>query len=543
VGSHAGSAEPPDSERIVDLEDHLARSADALRNLTDLAQVGAWTLEVPSMAMDLSPKVLEILEVDLDASEFDRMIRLYTPESRALIEEVIDAAISDGVPWDVEVPTETGSGREIWVRIIGRAVLENGATVRITGAIQDVTERRLAEEARRKLDERMTEAQRLESLGFLAGGIAHDFNNLLAVIMNYTAFVAERAADAAALPGGEAWHDAETDLAEVQSAARRAADLTRQMLTFARREVVQPVVLDLNGVIEELVPLLERTTGEGIELSVSLSPAPWNVNADPGRVEQVLMNLVLNARDAMPEGGMLRIDTRNVEADAVYLEGYPGAQPGRYVRLRVSDTGFGMDEETRRRALEPFFTTKPPHIGTGLGLASVHGIVAQADGGLQLSSEIGTGTVVNILLPATDAVAQPIPAPRIAQNVGGHETILVVEDEAALAEVTRRLLTRNGYHLITASSGGRAIEVATRFDGTIDLLLTDVVLPDMSGRDVASKLEVFRPGLRVLFMSGYAQPVLASRGALEEGVRLIEKPFSAATLLTQVRDVLDEPRP
>jgi hypothetical protein len=539
VAKKASGAEPPDGERIADLADQLARSADALRDLTDIAQVGAWTVSVPSMELDLSPKVLEILEVDPDSVEFGRMLQLYADESRELIETALDAAIDAGVPWDVEVPTETGAGREIWVRIIGRPVVEGGMTVRVTGAIQDVTERRRADEARRKLDERMVEAARLESLGLLAGGIAHDFNNLLAVIINYAAFVSERVDAAAAAPGGETWEEAASDLIEVQQAARRAADLTRQMLTFARREVAQLKVLDLNRVVGDLVSLLERTVGESIQVSTSLSTVLWNVNADPGQVEQVLMNLVLNARDAMPAGGELRIDTANVDADLPYLEGYPGVTPGRYVRLRVSDTGIGMDDETRRHALEPFFTTKPHHIGTGLGLASVHGIVTQAGGGVQLYSEVGAGTTVGVLLPGTDAQATPVPAPPAEQKVGGHETVLMVEDEAALAEVTRRVLTRNGYTLLSASSGDEAIEVAAQHDGTIDLLLTDVVLPGMSGRDVAEKLAVARPGIRVVFMSGYARPVLASRGALDAGVRLVEKPFSEAVLLTNVRAALD----
>ncbi len=525
-----------------DTEQELERARQALRNLSELVQVGTWDLEVPTMEMVLSPEVLEIFEVPPEETAFDRMIELYTPEGRAVVEAALGGAIQDGQPWDVEVPSLTGRGREIWVRIFGRPVVEDGVVTRMAGAIQDVTARRAAEEERRRLDEGLVEAQRLESLGLLAGGIAHDFNNLLSVIMHYAGFAGEQVAEAAEGPDGERWRQARDDLVEVQRAAERAAELTRRMLEFARREVLHPKVLDLNEVVEQLTPLLARTAGEGIRFATTLVDEPWRVNADAAQLEQILVNLVINARDAMPDGGLLQIETLNVEADDAYVGAFPGAQPGRYVSLRVSDTGIGMDEETRRRALEPFFTTKPPDVGTGLGLASVHGIVGQSGGFLKIYSEVGAGTTIGILLPATDAEVTRPAAELLERAEGGRETILVVEDEAPLREVARRVLSRNGYAVLTAADGNEAVEVAARHDDRIDLLLTDVVLPAMSGREVAAKLEASRPGIAVLFMSGYAQPVLASRGVLDDGVHLVEKPFSEQTLLTKVRELIDDPR-
>jgi CheY-like chemotaxis protein len=331
------------------------------------------------------------------------------------------------------------------------------------------------------------------------------------------------------------------DVLQIQRAAERATALTHQLLAFGRREVVRPQVLDLNAVVAEVEQLLRRTLGEHVELVTSLAPGLWPIVADPGQVEQVLVNLAVNARDAMPRGGSLTIDTQNLEADVNYASRLPGLEAGRYVRLRVSDTGMGMPKDVIDRAFEPFFTTKPRGEGSGLGLATVYGIVTQAGGRAQIYSEPGLGTTFSALLPAgVSERGAPEREPDAAGTSHG-ETILVVEDEDAMREVTRRMLSRAGYEVVVAAGGQEALALASDEDVVIDLLLTDVVMPHMLGKEVAERVRGIRPSVRVLYMSGYAQPVLATQGTLDPGVTLIEKPFSASELLTKVREALDEP--
>jgi hypothetical protein len=388
-----------------------------------------------------------------------------------------------------------------------------------------------AEVEHERLEGQLHQSQRMESLGQLAGGVAHDFNNLLAVISNYASFVSEELDDKEA---------AQNDLGQIRVAAERAAELTRQLLAFAGRKVLQPVIFDLNQVIVAVEQLLRRTIGEHVELVISLSTDPSFVEADPGQLEQVLVNLAVNARDAMPDGGLLTIDTENSEIDVAYTEANPGLAPGRYVRLRVSDTGSGMEQAVLDHVFEPFFTTKPRSEGTGLGLPTVFGIVAQAGGEIQLFSEPGIGTTCRVLLPTTDrtpTIGRSLTEPR---DLHGTETVVVVEDEDALREVARRILSRNGYVVLTSANGPEAIALVERHTGVIDLLLTDVIMPQMLGKEVAARIQEFRPGLPVLYMSGYARPVLGP--TLGEEIALLEKPFSEQLLLIKVRDVLDNVR-
>ncbi|GGL14711.1 ATP-binding protein [Mangrovihabitans endophyticus] len=403
---------------------------------------------------------------------------------------------------------------------------------RVVVVIRDLTEQRRAETERARLcDEADTHrSQRLESLGQLAGGIAHDFNNLLGVIVNYTNFVIEEASSQAADLAAIA-----ADARQVLKAGERGTDLTHRLLAFARREVVRPRVLDLNEVVAGAREAVRQAIGEHLQLIVRLGDRLPPVSCDPAQIEQMLVNLAVNARDAMPSGGRLVIDTERFQAEP------GGAVPaGDYVRLRVADSGCGMPAEVTERACEPFFTTKGSGSGTGLGLATVYGIVTQAEGQIHLASEPGVGTTVTVLLPAGSAepaAAAPVPEP--AARAGQGETLLVVEDESALREVAGRILSAAGYRVIAADSGPHALELAARHHGDIDLLVSDVVMPGMLGKELAERLVGQRPATRVLFMSGYAQPVLASHGTLEPGVALLEKPFTAAGLLSAVRRRLD----
>jgi PAS domain S-box-containing protein len=411
-------------------------------------------------------------------------------------------------------------GRETELQITSHDIVSGNRAARVVVA-EDVTEKE-------RLQHQLQQSQRLESLGQLAGGVAHDFNNLLAVILGYTAFVEEKVSG-----------QVREDVGQIREAGERATRLTRQLLAFARREVVRPESLDLTGLVREMDQLLRRTIGEHVRLSATLAPDLWPVMADQGQLEQVLVNLAVNARDAMPEGGTLGLETDNVYADQDYATSRPGLAIGRYVRLRVSDTGTGMPRDVVARAFEPFFTTKPKGEGTGLGLATIYGIVTGAGGHAHIYSEPGIGTTFTVLLPASDARAcEPEPDVSAGRASSGG-TVLVVEDEEAMLEVTRRILTRNGFTVLTAGKGSEAIRCASDHEGSIDLLLTDVVMPEMLGKEVAERITELRPDIRVLFMSGYAKGVIGAVGDIADGHALIDKPFSEATLIGRVRQVLE----
>jgi len=387
--------------------------------------------------------------------------------------------------------------------------------------IRDLSERAHAEQekARLRAEAHLHRSQRLESLGQLAGGIAHDFNNMLGVIVNYANFVIEEASS----PSPDLKAIA-ADAKQVVRAGERGTDLTHQLLSFARREVVRPQVLDLNAAIYSVEEMLRRSLGEHINLLVRAEPGLPAVVCDPGQIEQMLVSLAVNARDAMPGGGDLVIDT---------------GRCGDQVRLRVSDSGSGMSPEVLERAFEPFFTTKGSG-GTGLGLATVYGTVTQAGGEVTLASSVGLGTTVTVLLPASSDFSDISPSSDFSPIGGRGETLLVVEDEAALREVAGRILSGAGYHVLAAECGATALELAARHEGVIDLLVSDVVMPGMLGKELADRLTGVRPDTRVLYMSGYAQPVLHSQGTLDPGVSLLEKPFTAGDLLAAVRRRLDD---
>ncbi len=437
-------------------------------------------------------------------------------------------------------------GRKFPAEITLSALPTDGGML-VTAAIRDVTER-LALQAERerlraiaeqeKVERRLQQSQRLESLGQLVGGVAHDFNNLLNVIQGYADFSAEQV---------QALARADTrlepvldDIEQVRVAAQQATRLTRQLLTFARHEVNRPEVLDLNEAVNGAGQLLRRTLGEHIDLTIAAEPALWRVKADRSQLEQVLVNLAVNARDAMPGGGRLTIDTGNAEVDAAYATRRPELKPGRYTRLRVSDTGMGMDRATADRVFEPFFSTKPKGRGTGLGLATVYGVVTQAGGSIEIYSEKGLGTTISVLLPATDEDAEPYRPPAVSHDDhrGHGETVLVVEDEEILRELTTRILTRSGYQVCVVSSGSGAVRRAGDPAQPIDLLLTDVVMPEMLGNEVAARVGAIRPGVPALFMSGYAQPILDSHGVPAPAFDVVEKPFTEAVLLSRVRKAI-----
>lgn len=400
---------------------------------------------------------------------------------------------------------------------------------------QDVTEKQ-------KFELHLHQAQRMESLGQLAGGVAHDFNNLIGVILNFSWFVKANLTAEVEGGGADRFRSVLKDVERIERAAENAARLTHQLLAFARVEVVQPRAMNINTVVAEMEPLLRRTLGEHINLVVSPGPDLWPVLIDSGQLSQVLTNLAVNSRDAMPKGGSLTIDASNVHVDSAYAAARPGLKPGRYVLLRVSDTGTGMDKKTLEHAFEPFFTTKARGQGTGLGLATIYGIVTQAGGRVDVYSEVGMGTRVSVLLPATDQTESVVEPAASGPIKIATETVLVVEDSDDLREIIERILSKSGYQVMVAANGLDAVKVARAFPGHIDLVLTDLIMPLMLGTELAPRLVETRPDLRVLYMSGFALPALGTRGSLSSEVALLDKPFTEPTLLASVRKVLGDAR-
>jgi signal transduction histidine kinase/CheY-like chemotaxis protein len=427
---------------------------------------------------------------------------------------------------------------------ISLAAMQTDQGLLVAAAIRDLTQQM----ERERLEHQLQQTRRLESLGLLAGGVAHDFNNLMGVIDGYAGFIAEDA-HAATAEGLEQFRAAVIEEAEhIRKAVGRATHLTRQLLAFGRRELTRPELVDLNAVVRDTVNLLERTLGEHITVVTSFGADLAGIMADAGQLEQVIVNTAVNARDAMPTGGMLTIDTSSVTVDEAYAA-ESGASPGPYVRLRIADTGTGMTEETLTHVFEPFFTTKPTGHGTGLGLSTVYGIVARHGGHIAVYSEPDHGSTFSILLPATPDQAVPAtaapgaPVPTVVPADDEVRTILVVDDEAGMREVASRIIARAGYRVLVAPDGPHALALAREHPGPIDLLLTDVIMPRMLGKELAETLRRTRPGLRMVYMSGYAQPVLTAQGTLDPGTSLVEKPFTEAQLLGAIRAALVEAPP
>jgi PAS domain S-box-containing protein len=416
---------------------------------------------------------------------------------------------------------------------------ESSAPYAVCGITTEITEEVRAEAERVALENRLQQVARMESLGKLAGGVAHDFNNLLAVILNYADFVLAALPEEAPEELQPALTSARDDVKNILLSAEKAAALTRQLLIFARRDQFKPSVLDLNEVVADLEPLLRRTLGEDVRLEFSLKRGLWPVRADRSRLEQVMVNLSVNARDAMPGGGSLSVTTENVVLEPD--EGRRlGLQGGPYMRLTVVDTGTGMSPDVAARAIEPFFTTKPKGQGTGLGLATVFGIVADAGGQLLLDTRVGKGTTIQVYLPTSLERPLEVSVPHVPFALARGETVLVVEDEEPVREVARRILAESGYAVLTAPDGSEALRVCREHDGPIDLLLTDVVMPGLSGPELVEQARLLRPDMRALYISGYPEDFLARRHDVDKATTLLGKPFTAQTLLRVVRFTLDQ---
>ena len=502
-------------------------------DLYDQAPVGYCTVSDQDLLIEANLSVATLLGVARDALIKQPISRFIFKEDQDIYYLFRKQPIRAGKTQACELRMVTIDGTAFWAHLQATVVQDEGNAPVCHLVMTDITERKQAETEREKLEEQLRASQKMEAIGNLAGGIAHDFNNLLSVILCCTDFALARVRE-----------DDRTreELLEVHKAGARAVALTRQLLAFSRKQMLQPVVLDLNQIAAGVEKMLRRILGEDIDYVQVLAPDLGAVRADPGQIEQVLMNLVVNARDAMPTGGKLTIETSNVDLDEEYAARHVAVKPGPYVRFTVSDTGCGMDTATQARIFEPFFTTKEKGKGTGLGLSTVYGIVAQSGGTIWVCSEPGQGTTFKIYLPREISAKMTVTATRLAAvqtPPTGTETILVVEDEEAILNIAKRILREAGYTVLTAASPDDALMACKAQQGKIHLLLTDVVMPQMGGRVLAETLVVARPGIKVLYMSGYTDDAIVHHGTLDPGTHFIAKPFSAADLTRKVRKVLD----
>jgi PAS domain S-box-containing protein len=463
---------------------------------------------------------------------FDSWLRLVHPEDIDRVEEGVRSSTRSVKGFAIDLRMKKKKGEWLWVSARGKPMESDpsGQVLRVVGTLSDITERKRGEEENARLEARLQQAQKMESVGRLAGGVAHDFNNMLGVILGHATMALEQT------PSGDPIHE---DLTEIKIAAERSAALTQQLLAFARKQPIAPKVLNLNETVDGILKMLRRLIGENIHFSFCPGSDLWPVKVDPAQIDQILANLCVNAMDAISNTGKIIIETGNRTIDEAYSSSDEGVKAGEYVRLAVIDTGRGMDQETMDHAFEPFFTTKEIGKGTGLGLATVYGAVKQNNGFVHLNSRHGQGTAFEIFFPRSKEKNRQICASSsVESTLCGNETILLVEDEPAILKITKMILKKQGYTVFAVNNPGEALRLARDHADTIHLIITDVVMPEMNGRDLVNSLMPFNPNLKHLFMSGYTADVIAHQGVLEPGVHFIEKPFSSKELAYKVREVL-----
>jgi len=506
----------------------LQKTHRLLKETQSIAGLGGWEYDVHTRRIKWTDEMYRIYGVDrnYDPNDVSRNISFYAPQHAPVIEKALRCALEAGEPYDLELELIRAGGERIWVRTMSRPVMENGKVVRVTGNIMNITESKRAEAEKQKLRDQLVMAQKMELVGRLAGGVAHDFNNMLNVILGYADMAMDKVNPAQPL---------HADLKEIYNAATRSAGITRQLLAFARKQTIAPKVLDLNEALEGMLKMLRRLIGENIDLVWLPGAGLRMVKMDPAQIDQILVNLCVNARDAISGVGKVTIETNSVTFDDISSKDHLGLFPGAYVMLAVSDDGCGMDRESCAKIFEPFFTTKELGKGTGLGLATVYGIVKQNNGFIYVESEPGNGTTFKIYLPCHEDGGKSSRIEEVTQAPQGDgKTILLVEDEVMILNLGRRMLEALGYQVLVANSPTEAFRLAEMHTGMIDLLVTDIVMPEMNGHDLAARIETIRPGLKTLYMSGYTANVIAYQGVLRHGIQFLQKPFSKKELAAKV---------
>jgi two-component system cell cycle sensor histidine kinase/response regulator CckA len=513
-------------------EQALSEKSVELRTAQRLANTGNWSWTIATNEVQWSDELYRICgyDVNLPPPPIPDMASFYTPESWVRLNDAVAEALRNGNPYELELDLVRTDGviRNTFAR--GRVDRDaGGRIVRLHGTVQDISDRRRGDEEKARLEAGLQQAQKMESVGRLAGGVAHDFNNMLMVISGHAEIGLQL------VKPTEPLH---ASLMEIHKAANRSAELTRQLLAFARKQTVSPRVLDLSETVHGMLKMLKRLIGEDIRLLLKVSAGLWSVNMDPSQVDQILANLCVNARDAIHDVGTITVETRNCILDDAFRAEHRGSVPGEYVLLEVADDGCGMDKETQSHLFEPFFTTKPLGQGTGLGLATIYGAVKQNNGFISFKSEKGVGTLFSIYLPRYVGTTEGVQPDGGEVREEGHGTILVVEDEPSSLGLIATMLENSGYTVLAANTTDDALTLARGKGTEIELLLTDVVMPAMNGRDLALKLRSANPRLKTLYMSGYTADVITNRGVLDKGVSFVQKPFSAKDPAAKVREVL-----
>lgn len=517
------------NEELRRAQEQLAASRDRYYELYDLAPVGYCTIGEEGLIQEANLTAATLLNVERCKLVKQPLSRFIGKEDQDIYYLKRKLLLKTGEPQAFELRMLREDGLPFWVRMESTVAHDEAGTPVLRVVMSDISERKEAEEEREKMRAQLHQAQKLEAVGRLAGGVAHDFNNMLGIIIGH----AEMALDEMAPEDSH-----RDELIQIEKAAKRSAQLTRQLLAFARKQTISPRILDLNETASGIMTMLRRLIGEDIDLQWKPGPGVWPVKMDPSQIDQVLANLAVNSRYAIEGVGTLAVETANVTFDEDYCRTREGGTPGDYVMLAVSDTGAGMDRETLDHLFEPFFTTREVGKGTGLGLATVYGIIRQNGGFIDVYSKPGQGATFRIYLPRAWKAVPVEAGPIAGKNLGGNETVLLVEDEQSILKMGKRILDRYGYQVLAASSPEEALRMARDHPGPIHLLITDVVMPQMSGKDLKDQLQVIKPGFKCFFMSGYTRDIIARRGVLDEGIDFLEKPFSVKTLAEKVREVL-----
>lgn len=505
-------------------EHALRASEERYRNLFEHANDMIYTHDLRGIFTSINHKAESLMGYAREDVIGTSVVQFVVPEHAARVQASLTRLLQQAQENTIcEVEIVCKDGNRLPLEISLRCMYDAGKPVGFQGIARDISERR-------HLEAQLRQAQKMEAIGRLAGGVAHDFNNLLTAILGYSQLIMYR------LPPEDPTYE---EVAEIEKAGQRAAALTRQLLAFSRKQVLQPQLVNLNQIVTEIEKMLHRMIGEDIELVTALDPSLHSIKADPGQLEQVLMNLAVNARDAMPNGGHLHISTTNIEVQDAQPPYHREIQPGSYVELKVQDTGIGMDQETQEHIFEPFFTTKELGKGTGLGLSTVYGIITQSNGHIVVTSILGVGTTFSIYLPLADAVAEHSPStPASARPLTGAETVLLVEDNEAVRSLVQQVLQRYGYATLAAQNPHDALAICEAHPGSVDLLITDVIMPQLNGPELAQRLMALRPEMQVLYMSGHTARALGAYNITPE-TPFLQKPFTPKVFVSKVREVLD----